>query len=119
LPAPFVQPTQGANLISNVPHNLAESAWTIATTIKHALDSGADEIEVSEEAEDRWVALLLTGPGRMGRFPDCTPGCYNNEGQDPGRRALLNVGHPAGPSAYFQYLDEWRTSGTFEGLEFR
>jgi len=115
----FVQPTQGANLISNVPHNLTESARTIATTIKHALDSGADEIEVSQEAEDRWIALLLTGPGRMGRSPDCTPGYYNNEGQDPGRRALLNVGYPAGPSAYFQYLDRWRTSGAFEGLEFR
>jgi cation diffusion facilitator CzcD-associated flavoprotein CzcO len=115
----FVQPTQGANLLSNVPHNLTESARTIATTIKHALDSGADEIEVSQEAEDRWIALLLTGPGRMRRSPDCTPGYYNNEGQDPGRRALLNVGHPAGPSAYFRYLDGWRSSGTFEGLEFR
>ena len=27
----FVQPTQGANLISNVPHNLTEAAKTIAT----------------------------------------------------------------------------------------
>ena len=24
-----------------------------------------------------------------------------------------------GPSAYFAYIDKWRTSGTFDGLEFR
>ncbi|HEX4904465.1 MAG TPA: NAD(P)/FAD-dependent oxidoreductase, partial [Acidimicrobiales bacterium] len=33
----IVQPTQGANLISNVPHNLTESGRTIAVTVKHAL----------------------------------------------------------------------------------
>ena len=37
-----------------------------------------------------------------------------------GRRERLNVGrHPLGPVAYFQYIDEWRKSGRFEGLEFR
>jgi hypothetical protein len=28
-------------------------------------------------------------------------------------------GYPYGPSAYFAYIDAWRTSGTFYGLEFR
>ena len=28
-------------------------------------------------------------------------------------------GYPYGPSAYFDYIDTWRTSGTFGGLEFR
>ena len=36
----FVQPTQGANLISNVPHNLTEAAKTIAMMVKHAQDNG-------------------------------------------------------------------------------
>ena len=27
--------------------------------------------------------------------------------------------YPAGATAYFRYLDEWRRSGAFEGLEFR
>jgi hypothetical protein len=66
------------------------------------------------------VSLLLTGPGRMMMgASDCTPGYYNNEGQDPGPAAKLNVGYPAGPSAYFKYLEDWRTSGGFDGLEFR
>ena len=65
------------------------------------------------------VALLLKGMGRMIGSPDCTPGYYNNEGQDPGPAARLNVGYPAGASAYFRYLAGWRESGRYEGLAFR
>jgi cyclohexanone monooxygenase len=49
---------------------------------------------------------------------DCTPGYYNNEGQAMGPGAKYNVGYPYGASAYFRYIDGWRKSGTFEGLEF-
>jgi cation diffusion facilitator CzcD-associated flavoprotein CzcO len=115
----IVQPTQGANLISNVPHNLTEAGRTIATIVRHALDVHAREVEVTTAAEDAWVALLLSGGGMMIGSRDCTPGYYNNEGQDPGPRGKLNVGYPAGSYAYFRYLDEWRTSGRFEGLYFR
>ena len=115
----FVQPTQGANLISNVPHNLTEAARTIALVVKHALDNGFREVEVTKEAEDAWIDLLLSGPGMMLGSPDCTPGYYNNEGHTLPPRARLNVGYPQGAMAYFRYLDEWRSSGTFEGLAFR
>jgi cyclohexanone monooxygenase len=115
----FVQPTQGANLISNVPHNLTEAGRTIAAIVRHAQDQGAREVEVTKAAEEAWVALLLTGMGRMIGSPDCTPGYYNNEGQDPGPAARLAVGYPAGAAAYFKYIDGWRTSGEFEGLAFR
>jgi len=114
----IVQPTQGANLISNVPHNLTESGKTIAVIIKHTLENGFEAVEVTKEAEDAWIDLLLTGPGRMIGSPDCTPGYYNNEGQDPGSRARYNVGYPEGAMAYFKYIDEWRNSGEFEGLVF-
>ncbi|MDO8800127.1 NAD(P)/FAD-dependent oxidoreductase [Phenylobacterium sp.] len=115
----FVQPTQGANLISNVPHNLTESGRTIALTVKHALDLGAKEVEVTPEAQKAWVDLLLTGAGRMMGAPDCTPGYYNNEGQNPGPAAKYNVGYPQGATAFFKYIEAWRTSGQFEGLSFR
>ena len=115
----FVQPTQGANLISNVPHNLTEAGRTIAQIVRHARENGFQEVEVFKEAEDAWVNLLLSGTGPMLGSPDCTPGYYNNEGQSPGPAARLNVGYPAGASAYFKYLDEWRTSNTFDGLAFR
>ena len=114
-----MQPTQGANLISNVPHNLTEAGTTIAMLVAHALARDCTEIEVTKAAEDAWVALLLTSAGRMAGGPDCTPGYYNNEGREPGPGARLNVGYPAGAKAYFEYIDDWRKSGEFEGLEFR
>ena len=114
-----VTPTQGANLISNVPHNLTESARAIAAVVRHAEQKGASEVEVTLEAQDAWVDLLLTGPGRTLRnAPDCTPGYYNNEGKDPGPAAALAVGYPLGAFAYFRYLDDWVRSGNFEGLAF-
>jgi cyclohexanone monooxygenase len=114
----MVQPTQGAMLISNVPHNLIEAGRTIAVTISHALAGGCTEVEATQAAEAGWVELLLSGPGRMLGSPDCTPGYYNNEGLDPGPRRL-SIGYPSGAQAYFRFIDRWRRAGTFEGLEFR
>ena len=111
---------QAANLVSNIPHNLVEAAQTIATIVAEAESRGATEVEVTAEAEEVWVDRLL-GAGRVfGNNSDCTPGYYNNEGQSAGRRGLLNsAGYPEGPVAYFAYIDRWRRSGDFDGLEFR
>lgn len=114
----IVQPTQGANLISNVPHNLTESGRTIAAVIRHARQSGASRIEVTKAAENAWVELLTTAPARLIGGPDCTPGYYNNEGQAPTAASRLNIGYPEGPLAYFTYLAKWRESGVFDGLTF-
>jgi len=115
----WVQPAQGANLISNIPHNLTEAGLTIAMIVRHALDNGYREVEVTKEAEDAWLELLLSGPGMTIGSLECTPGYYNNEGQPRSKGWELFVGYPHGPMAYFKYLDEWRRSGDFEGLEFR
>jgi cation diffusion facilitator CzcD-associated flavoprotein CzcO len=115
-----VGPTQGANLVSNVPHNLVEAGQTIATMIAHADAIGADQIEVTAEAEAAWVARLEAGGRRFGNRPDCTPGYYNNEGGEPSRHGLLNgLGYPEGPVAYFAYIEEWRSNGRFDGLTFK
>ena len=115
-----VGPSQGANLISNIPHNLTEAGKTVATIIRHALDEGATEVEVTAEAEEAWIERLLANYRGFGGNPDCTPGYYNNEGQPTGRRGQLNsAGFPEGPVAYFHHIDRWRNSGDFEGLEFR
>ena len=115
-----VGPTQGANLISNIPHNLTEAGKTIGAVISHAESIGANEVEVPAEVEEAWVAKLEAGGRTFGADPTCTPGYYNNEGQDSGRAGLLNrLGYPDGPVAYFEYIDAWRRSGDFKGLEFR
>jgi len=52
--------------------------------------------------------------------PDCTPGYDNNDGKPAGRREKLDGGgYPEGPVAVFEFIDKWRKSGRFEGLEFR
>ncbi len=114
-----VQPNQGANLISNVPHNLVEAGRTIAEIVRHARDVGAQTVEVSAAAEQAWMDLLDTAEtGSVIGSPDCTPGYYNNEGREPGRATRLNMGYPEGATAYFAYLDRWRSAGDFDGLVF-
>jgi hypothetical protein len=111
---------QAANLISNITHNLVEAATTVAAVVAHTLDCGADRVEVTAGAERAWVDQLDDSSGSFLSDPDCTPGYYNHEGRPPGRRELLNASrYAAGPVAYFHYIDAWRRSGTFAGLEFR
>ena len=112
--------SQAANLISNVPHNLVEAGRTVAAMVKHAVEVGADEVEVTAEAEQAWIDRLKAGDRRFAADPDCTPGYYNNEGQpDDTASQIGGLGFPEGPVAYFQYIDAWRSSGEFAGLEFR
>ncbi len=115
----IVGPNQGANLISNITHNLVEAGTTIATVVAHALDTGTERVEVTPAAEAAWMQLLEGSPQGFLGNPDCTPGYYNNEGKPIGRRERLAMtGYPQGPVAYFNYIDGWRNSGAFEGLAF-
>jgi cyclohexanone monooxygenase len=114
-----VQVSQGANLISNVPHNLNEAGKTIAMILRRALDQGTSEVEVTKKAEDDWMELLNSGPGTFFGTTECTPGYYNNEGKPTVEGRDFTLGYPLGATAYFQYLEGWRGDGTFEGLEFR
>ena len=114
----LVQLFQGANLVSNVPHNLTEAGRTIAMVIRHALDQHASRIEVTAAAQDAWLTLLQQAPPRMMGGTDCTPGYYNNEGQPDANAFTSAAGYPFGAQAYFQFLDEWRSTGEFAGLAF-
>ena len=113
----IVQPFQGANLISNVPHNLYDSGRTIAGVLQHASETDSTRVEATSEAEEAWMQLLATGQSIL-QGPNCTPGYYNNEGHPEDPRIRFLVGYPFGASAYFSYIQDWRTNGRFEGLEF-
>ena len=111
--------SQGGRLISNITHNLDEAGREIAAVVAHALASGANEVEVTEEGEQAWMDLI-DGNVRTLANADCTPGYYNNEGgpiSDVVRRNA--AGYPDGPVAFFAHIDEWRRQGDYEGLEFR
>jgi hypothetical protein len=112
--------SQAANLVSNVPHNFVEAGTTIASVVAAAEANGAVEVEVTEQGEQDWITLLEGNPMSFLGNPECTPGYYNNEGRPVGRRERLNMsGYPGGPMAYFGYIERWRSTGAFEGLEFR
>jgi cation diffusion facilitator CzcD-associated flavoprotein CzcO len=116
----IVGPTQGSNLISNITHNLVEAAATISKIVAHARELDAHEVEVAEQAESEWVALIDTHPGTIFGDTECTPGYYNAEGREQTQRDRRNSsGYPLGAVAYFEYIGAWRTSGDFAGLEFR
>ena len=114
----IVQPSQAANLISNVPHNIVDHAKTIAVIVEHAEENGYSQVDATDEAVEKWVALVLTGMARMLGTADCTPGYYNNEGIGLTEKNKSLMGHPQGARAFFQHIDAWRESGKFEGLEF-
>ncbi|NWG45496.1 MAG: NAD(P)/FAD-dependent oxidoreductase [Alphaproteobacteria bacterium] len=114
----MVQPNQAGNLVSNVPHNIVDHAKTIAAVVSHAEAEGFAEVEPTQDAEAAWVSLILGGNGSLLGSPDCTPGYYNNEGQGYTGRYRQAQGFPGGAKAFFEHMERWRASGTFEGLRF-
>ncbi len=115
-----VQFAQAANYVVNVPHNWTDHGTTIASIVAHARQNGHRRIEVTEDAQDDWLKLLKSGPGRFLAAPDCTPGYYNNEGKELSADTVISsLGYPAGAAGYFKYIQNWRTSGRFDGLAFQ
>ena len=113
----LVQLGQGGNFVANVPHNLTDTARTVAAVVSYMIDNKFDGVDVTREAEDAWMELLAPNPVMTSFLASCTPGYYNNEGQGPSPHSLL-VGYQHGAPAYFRYIDQWRSSGDFKGLEF-
>ncbi|HUB37863.1 MAG TPA: NAD(P)/FAD-dependent oxidoreductase [Streptosporangiaceae bacterium] len=113
----LVQLGQGGNFVANVPHNLNDAAKTVAAVVTHMTRNGLDTVEVTRDAEDAWMQQLAPNLVMASFLANCTPGYYNNEGQGPSPHSLL-AGYSAGAPAYFRYIEQWRDSGDFEGLEF-
>jgi cation diffusion facilitator CzcD-associated flavoprotein CzcO len=112
-----VQLSQGANFVANVPHNLTDSAKTVATVVAHARGAGHQRVEVTPEAQDAWMEKMIANPIMRSFLSTCTPGYYNNEGGELSAHALFG-GYVDGASAFFRYIEQWRTSGEFAGLRF-
>jgi cyclohexanone monooxygenase len=110
-----------AAFTANFPHLLDELTTHLAHIIGHALHQGAATVEVSEQGEEAWVATIVEkGLGAMGTLggADCTPGYYNNEGQEREPSAIQAAPYGGGSIEFFQLLEGWRADGNFDGLEF-
>lgn len=112
--------SQAANLVSNITHNYVEQSRAITEVVTHARAVGAVEVEPTVEAEQAWIDLLVSNEGSVMGSPDCTPGYYNNEGRSMGPSERLSASrYSAGPVAYFAFMADWCSFGTFVGLDFR
>ncbi len=117
----FVAQISQAAFTANFPHLLEECAIHQAHIIAHALENGFSEVEVTREAEEAWVQRILGfegGPLAGLGGPDCTPGYYNNEGQEH-PHAAQSAPYGPGSISFFELLAKWRAEGTFEGMQFR
>jgi cyclohexanone monooxygenase len=109
---------QGAFTV-NYPHLLDQASTHVAHIVRHALDTGLREIEVTAAAEVQWLRTLADAARDVRSFQEqCTPGYYNNEGH-PGGDGFLVSSYGKGPIPFFELLAAWRESGEFEGLELR
>lgn len=110
----FSTTQSGASI--NFVHVLVELAEHSAYVIAKALAAGAQAVEPSHEATEKWFNTVLGRLQGFGEFHrECTPGYFNNEGStEPG--ILRNVGFVGDANQYFAILREWRENDLLEGL---
>lgn len=84
--------------------------------IRQTQDKGALAIEPSEAAQDQWVSHIReTAIDLTDAVRSCTPGYYNNEGEETVRWYL---GETYGPGwfAFLDLMDEWRSGDRLPGM---
>ena len=113
----FVVSLVQSGFTANFPHMLNEQAKHLAYIVDHAVRHDIDRIEVSADAEAKWVDTIISLSMLNDRFLEsCTPGYYNNEGKVE-QRQKRNTSYGAGPIAFVKVLEDWRADGTLEGLD--
>jgi cyclohexanone monooxygenase len=99
----------------NYSHVTRFQAGHAAKIIAKCRDHGIGIVEVTEEAEERWLRTLMEKrPDRAQFEAECTPGYFNNEGKADGAPTLLSNMYGGGPFEYIQILENWLSTG-FEG----
>jgi cyclohexanone monooxygenase len=99
-----------------VPSMFEQQANHIAYILKQAVERGAEVVEATAEAQDQWVATIReTAIDNTNFARECTPGYYNNEGEQEIRSVL---GDPYWPGFYVfeELLRAWRDAGDLAGL---
>ncbi|MEU5880599.1 NAD(P)/FAD-dependent oxidoreductase [Spirillospora sp. NPDC047279] len=88
----------------------------IAYIIKEALARGALSVEPTPEAQQAWCDTIKESAVDNTAFQrECTPGYYNNEGE---QNIRSHLGEPYWPGFYAMedVLQAWRDTGRLEGL---
>jgi cyclohexanone monooxygenase len=112
----FIMSNAQAGFTVSYPHLLDEQAKHIAYIVETATRRGCSRIEVSQQGEAEWVQKCIDRARDTGDFLDnCTPGYYNNEGKT-GDQSAQNGLYGGGSIEFFRLLQEWRASGSLQGL---
>ncbi|OLT38394.1 monooxygenase [Actinomadura sp. CNU-125] len=93
-----------------------QQADHIAYIVAETRARGAAAVEPSAEAQDAWCATIRENAIDSLQFVrECTPGYYNNEGE---QNVRSHLGEPYGPGFYAMedVLRTWRDSGEMPGL---
>ncbi|MFF3581453.1 flavin-containing monooxygenase [Streptomyces mirabilis] len=93
-----------------------QQAQHIAYIIKETLARGASTVEPTEEAQDQWCTTVReTAVDNTNFQRECTPGYYNNEGE---QQIRSHLGEPYWPGFYAleDLLQAWRDAGEMRGL---
>lgn len=120
-PNMFFQATpNGQNTVTiNFPDMMHENAQQMRHIIEEVLRNGANTFEATTEAEEAWVQTIIDrAPDNRAFLEACTPGRFNGYGSADVRPAA-NVDYGGGPLAFFDFLEQWRESGRYEGIQFR
>jgi len=115
----FVESIAQSGFTVNFPYLLDIQATHVAWIISQALEQDVIELEVTAEAEQSWVDIVLSrSAATVERAKSCTPGYYNREGQ---ANALTRQGSffHGGPTEYADILRSWRDEFGLRGLKTR
>jgi cation diffusion facilitator CzcD-associated flavoprotein CzcO len=105
-------------VVTNWTHLLQEYATHFTRIITRVYSEGAEFFDVTEEAEAKYVQLILEkAPPLEGFLDGCTPGRMNNEGRMD-LRPKRNVNFGGNSFDFFNLLAEWRDVQDMAGLEF-
>jgi cyclohexanone monooxygenase len=102
----------------NYTHLLTELTEHLAYIISSLGRVGGRVEEVTQDAEDWWVAEIarLARHGNV-YYEECTPGYNTAEGKLDDPSGILANTYGEGPLKYFEVLAAWRASGNLAGLE--
>ena len=112
----FIISNSQAGFTTNFPHAMDETSQHIGYMLKECKKENLSSIEVSKEAEDKWVEEILAVSRFASDFQEsCTPGYYNNEGK-PNPKSVQNGPYGKGSRPYFRITAAWREEGNMAGI---
>ena len=121
-PNMFIMPAPATQSVTtvNYTHLAVLGAEHIAATIAMLDEQGVRSFDVAADAEDAWIATIVSGWRDNREFmAACTPSRLNWEG-DPSQANPRNGGYGGGYGDFFGYQDliaQWRAAGDFAGWE--